>query len=136
MTVYLLHFDAPISDRHTCQHYLGYAGDLAARLAEHAAGRGARLTQVALERGIGWKLAATWPGDRSTERRLKNRKCGPRLCPVCHPRPQQLALDLPEPDPFDVPAPRPQGGPPDAYEMGARRGGPPRPPRLRAGPLR
>lgn len=81
--VYLLHFSAPISDKHTCQHYLGFAHDLDARLAEHAAGRGARLTQVALERGITWECVRTWPGDRSAERRLKHRKSSPRLCPIC-----------------------------------------------------
>lgn len=109
--VYLLHFSAPISPRHSCQHYLGYAGDLASRLAEHKAGRGARLTQVALERGITWELARTWQGDRALERQLKNRKGARVLCPICNPRPLQLALDLPEPDPFEVPAPayRPDG---------------------------
>lgn len=89
MTLYLLHFDRPISDDHTTQHYLGYAhdGGLRSRLEAHAAGRGARLTEVAHERGIGWKLVRTWPGaGRSDERHLKRRKYGTLLCPVCSPR--------------------------------------------------
>lgn len=42
MTVYLLHFSDPIAPgRHTCQHYLGYADDLAPRVHAHAHGAGA-----------------------------------------------------------------------------------------------
>lgn len=105
--VYLLHFERPISLAHTCQHYLGWALDLDMRLAAHRAGRGARLTQVAVERGIAFSVVRTWPGDRVLERRLKNRKESPRLCPLCFPtcrlaQPidcEQLEL------PFDFPAP-------------------------------
>jgi predicted GIY-YIG superfamily endonuclease len=87
MSVYLLHFDRPISDRHTTIHYMGFAEDLDHRLAEHAAGRGARLTQVALERGISWTLVRTWDGGRNLERKLKNQKNAPRKCPVCRSAP-------------------------------------------------
>ena len=83
--VYLIHFDAPISDRHTCQHYLGYAENLAARVKCHRQGQGARLTQVAIERGIKFQVVRVWQGDRGRERRLKNRKDGPHLCPICDP---------------------------------------------------
>ena len=83
-TTYLLHFTAPISPAHTAQHYLGWASDLGARLRAHAAGGGARLTQVALERGIGWRLVRTWEGEtRADERRHKRGAHGARLCPVC-----------------------------------------------------
>lgn len=87
MTLYLLHFNEPISGGHTCQHYLGYTTDrLSRRLLEHANGRGARLTQVARERGIGWSLVRTWPGaTRSDERHLKDRHYGNLLCPTCSP---------------------------------------------------
>lgn len=90
MTLYLLHFDRPIANGHTCQHYLGWCesrrGALGRRMVAHANGRGARLTQVANERGIGWKLVRTWPGaTRSDERHLKGRNYGNRLCPVCSP---------------------------------------------------
>ncbi len=81
--VYLLHFAAPISDQHTTQHYIGFALDLEARLDEHERGRGARLTQVARERGIVFQVAATWKGDRALERALKNLHNAPLLCPVC-----------------------------------------------------
>lgn len=81
--VYLLHFDKPISDKHTCQHYIGSTGNLAQRLAEHRAGQGARLTQVATERDIDFVLAWVWEGDKKEERKLKNGKRGPRLCPFC-----------------------------------------------------
>ncbi len=82
--VYLLHFAAPISPAHTAQHYMGYARDIPARLADHAAGRGARLTQVALERGISWELVRTWEGEtRTDERRHKRGAHGARLCPLC-----------------------------------------------------
>jgi predicted GIY-YIG superfamily endonuclease len=57
MAAYLLHFEAPIAPgRHTCQHYIGSAKRLRVRIAEHRAGRGARLTQVALERGIAFTV--------------------------------------------------------------------------------
>lgn len=82
--VYLLHFDRPISDKHTCQHYIGFALDVPARLALHRAGSGARLCQVAKERGIGFHLVRTWRGDRNLERALKNRKNAPRLCYCCN----------------------------------------------------
>jgi hypothetical protein len=86
-TTYLLHFERPISPGHPCQHYVGWASDLGARLAEHAAGRGARLTQVAIERGIGWRLVRTWAGEtRTDERRHKTGSHGKRLCPECRGR--------------------------------------------------
>ncbi len=81
--VYLLHFERPISPDHPARHYLGWTNDLYRRLRAHEQGRGARLTQVALERGISWRLAAIWPGDRGYERLLKRRKGAPRFCPLC-----------------------------------------------------
>lgn len=81
--VYLLHFDRPISESHTCQHYIGWTMHLPSRAMAHMQGRGARLTQVAKQRGIGFVIAATWPGDRNLERRMKNRKNAPRYCPIC-----------------------------------------------------
>lgn len=82
--VYLLHFEKPIAPgRHTCQHYIGYAADLAARIQAHETGHGARITQVARERGIRFQVARLWHGDRGLERRLKDRKQAPQLCPIC-----------------------------------------------------
>jgi GIY-YIG catalytic domain-containing protein len=86
--VYLLHFHTPIAPgRHTCQHYIGSAKRLRERIKEHRAGRGARLTQVAIERGISFTVVRTWEGGRQLERQLKNRKNGFRLCPVCQGKP-------------------------------------------------
>jgi predicted GIY-YIG superfamily endonuclease len=80
VTVYLIHFDRPY---HHARHYLGSARDLQARLHQHANGTGANLMRVIKEAGIGWTLARTWDGGRKEERRLKNRKEAPRLCPMC-----------------------------------------------------
>lgn len=93
-TVYLLHFERPISDRHTCQHYIGSADDLRKRLEQHRAGTGARLCQVAKERGIGFVLARVWMGGRELERRLKHRKEAPKLCPICNGTKAQMDLFL------------------------------------------
>lgn len=82
--VYLLHFEKPISEKHTAQHYLGWTTYLPGRAMAHLQGRGARLTQVAHERDIGFVIAATWPGDRHFERKLKNRKNAHKLCPICN----------------------------------------------------
>jgi predicted GIY-YIG superfamily endonuclease len=78
--VYLLHFSPPLAH---ARHYLGWTPDLARRLEDHQTGRGARITQVATERGITLHLTRTWPGDRHLERHLKRRKDAPRLCPIC-----------------------------------------------------
>jgi predicted GIY-YIG superfamily endonuclease len=86
--VYLIHFHSPISPKHTCQHYIGYADNgVGRRLDEHAAGRGARLTEVAKERGIGFRVVRTWENvDRNFERQLKRRKMANRYCPICQAR--------------------------------------------------
>jgi hypothetical protein len=55
---------------------------LAQRLTDHALGRGARLTQVQLERGGFWVLAQAQPGGRTLERRLKQHGAT-RRCEVC-----------------------------------------------------
>ncbi len=108
--VYLLHFEAPIAPgRHTAQHYIGFSTDLLPRVWAHMHGHsGARLPQVAAERGIGFVVARTWQGDRNLERRLKNRHEAPRLCPICNCRyPLQVGL-LPD-APCFVPAPEDAG---------------------------
>jgi len=65
--IYLLHFERSY---HHARHYLGYTEDLQARVTAHRAGRGSPLVAVALRDGIGFCVAATWPGDRTEERRL------------------------------------------------------------------
>lgn len=83
MAVYLLHF----SRRHFhAGHYLGYAEDVDERVKEHTAGRGARLTQVVTDAGIGLELVRVWEnGDRKLERHLKRQKQATRLCPIHNP---------------------------------------------------
>jgi predicted GIY-YIG superfamily endonuclease len=83
--VYLLHFTRPI---HHARHYLGFAArDLDRRLADHAIGRGARLTREAIARGIGWECVWSAPGERADERALKlsHGYWSHRLCPICYP---------------------------------------------------
>jgi len=82
-TVYLIHFDRPISEKHTCQHYLGWTADLSNRLGLHKKGLGSRLCRVAKERGIAWKLVRTWEGDKSLETKLKRSHNSPKYCPIC-----------------------------------------------------
>jgi hypothetical protein len=79
--VYTLHLWPPIAH---AKHYTGSAFErkLAQRLTDHALGRGARLTQVQVERGGSWVVAQTEPGGRSEERRLKQHGAA-RRCEVC-----------------------------------------------------
>jgi hypothetical protein len=97
---YLLHFDAPLGNpqnrRGQAQHYLGHADRLDCRALQHLTGRGAKITQALVARGIGFQIARTWPGSRSFERKLKNRKNSRLLCPICRglPPAAQLTLDL------------------------------------------
>ncbi|MGH2949331.1 MAG: endonuclease [Solirubrobacteraceae bacterium] len=84
---YLLHFEPPLKH---ARHYLGYVHggveNIESRLAYHLAGQGSRLVRAAVKAGCEVRLVRTWhPFDRDTERQLKNRKCTPRLCPVCTP---------------------------------------------------
>ena len=86
--VYTLHFDPPYRPSadapayKTAGHYTGWAAGLESRLAEHEAGRGARLTQVQLDAGGSWRLASAEPGTRSRERQLKRHSAG-RRCQIC-----------------------------------------------------
>lgn len=98
--IYLLHLSEPLSPKNGARHYIGYTRHVPSRMEAHRTGRGARFMQVARERGITWCISRVWEGDRAFERRLKNRKEGPRLCPLCRATPPagQLALDLPEED--------------------------------------
>ena len=77
--VYLVHFTQPY--RHA-RHYTGWTANLDSRLAEHQAGRGARLLQVITQAGIDWTLARTWQGTRKRER-LKRQGGASRRCPIC-----------------------------------------------------
>lgn len=90
--LYLIHFAEPLgTERHQARHYLGFVdGDettVQARLEEHRAGHGARITAAACnQRGIQYHVARTIPGDRTEERRLKNHNNLGRICPICSPK--------------------------------------------------
>jgi predicted GIY-YIG superfamily endonuclease len=130
--IYLLHFHRPLGNltnaRALASHYIGWALDPEARERAHRAGQGAAMTRAAAAAGIPWDLFVLGEGDRALERRIKNLKATPRLCPICgrrHPGgrlrlPQlvyaQLALDLD--DPFDLPAPGTRW---DYYELSQQR---------------
>jgi len=79
--VYTLHLWPPLGH---AGHYTGTTPErrLVLRLADHALGRGARLTQVQIERGGWWVVAQTQPGGRGLERRLKQHGAA-RRCEVC-----------------------------------------------------
>jgi len=86
-TVYLCHFLSPIGNRANrramARHYIGWSEDAPARVAAQTAGNGAAIMRFVQAQGIGFVVAATWPGTRALERQLKRRKCAPRFCPVC-----------------------------------------------------
>lgn len=94
--VYLLHFDTPYKH---AKHYLGFVDKsegLQARLIRHAKGQGARLLEIVSGAGIGFTLARTWQNaTRDFERKLKNRKETPMLCPICNANAMQRAKELP-----------------------------------------
>lgn len=78
--VYLIHFDMPFKH---ASHYLGYVQrDLDGRVERHRSGNGAKLLAAVTKAGISFAVVRVWPGDRSLERQLKNRKNSPRLCPI------------------------------------------------------
>lgn len=82
-TVYLVHFDSPFSH---AKHYMGFTEreDVENRLEEHRTNRGSKLLRAVNAAGISWRLSRTWEGmTRSEERKLKNGKRAPRLCPMC-----------------------------------------------------
>jgi hypothetical protein len=84
---YLIHFSEaignPANPRAMAQHYIGHSADPPRRFARHVAGHGSRIVAAAIAAGITVELAATWPGDRRLERRLKRRHDTPRWCPTC-----------------------------------------------------
>ena len=93
MGLIYLHFER--SYRHA-RHYLGYTENLEARLAAHRTGNGSPLVAAAVGDGIGFQLAATWPGGRTEERRPHRYRNSPRrLCPICRATPsrQEHAFD-------------------------------------------
>lgn len=88
-TVYLIHLDSPIAH---AQHYIGWARNLKRRLAHHRKGTGAKFLAEAVRRGIGFDIVREWDdADRNFERKLKNRKHAPRICPACREKEEENA---------------------------------------------
>ena len=84
MSVYLIHFDQKLKH---AGHYIGFANQVDKRLAHHKNGTGARILKVCNDLGITYGIVKVWEGkDRLFERKLKNSKNAPRLCPVCNPQ--------------------------------------------------
>lgn len=90
-TIYVLHFDPPYSVRiggsdrvKTAGHYVGScAGDVLERVEQHITGQGSPLVRAAIRAGSTVLLAATMPGGRADERRLKRTHHRERWCPFC-----------------------------------------------------
>jgi predicted GIY-YIG superfamily endonuclease len=68
---------------HHARHYIGWAVDVDTRLAEHMAGAGSPLVHAAVAAGVRVELAATLPGSRYLERRLKRWHKTGQFCPRC-----------------------------------------------------
>jgi predicted GIY-YIG superfamily endonuclease len=79
-TVYLIHFDEPL---HHARHYIGYACNVEGRLYYHRKGTGSKLLAACNRKGISYRIVREWRGDRTLERKLKNYKKAPQLCPIC-----------------------------------------------------
>lgn len=92
-TVYVLHFDPPY--RHA-GHYIGWAQDADARIAQHIAGVGSPLVRAAVLAGSHVQLAAIFSGSRYLERRLKRwHNTTARVCPICRARRAGSAVAAP-----------------------------------------
>jgi predicted GIY-YIG superfamily endonuclease len=78
--VYVLHFEPAY--RHA-RHYVGWARDVDARVAEHLAGAGSPLVRAAVLAGASVTVAVTYAGSRQLERRLKRWHNTWKFCPIC-----------------------------------------------------
>ena len=81
--VYLIHFETNLKH---ARHYIGATDDVEARLKRHRKGAGANILRVCNDKGISYKVVRVWEDKPiGFERRLKNRKEAPALCPICNP---------------------------------------------------
>src|SRR5262249_40381560 len=65
------------------RHYVGFTDNVDRRIARHLAGRGSPLVRAAVQAGCTVSLTLVVEGDRTDERRIKNRANGCEICPVC-----------------------------------------------------
>lgn len=124
MAVYLLHSTVPVGvDVHHAYHYVGYSqrAKLWQRLAQHASGRGAKITCAYLEAGGTLWLVRLWPQNgRELERRLKREGHLSRHCPVCSQTTSRLAQTAEDRTPLRLrPAYRQHSGRPSVTTGGA-----------------
>lgn len=83
--IYVLCIKPPLAH---AAHYVGFCedDDPTERVNRHLAGAGSPLIRAAVKRGHQVVLVASFPGDRTLERRLKRMGGhGPRLCLDCRP---------------------------------------------------
>jgi putative endonuclease len=79
---YLIHFDEPIGN---AQHYLGFAPDLQGRMKKHRTNKGAKITAIANNRGIAYRVVRVWKVPEpfyKSEKYLKGLGAAD-LCPHC-----------------------------------------------------
>ncbi len=96
--VYIIELDAPLgSAKHQARYYVGWALSIEARLAEHRSGNGAAMLRAANERGIGYRIVASFPGSRDDERKIKRQKNTPRIVrKLTAPRPALPPVIMPD----------------------------------------
>jgi hypothetical protein len=83
-TVYVLHFDPAYKH---ARHYIGWTeGEVCERIAVHLRGHGSPLVRAAVAAGVQVQLAATYPGTRYLERRLKGWHKTGQFCAICRQR--------------------------------------------------
>jgi hypothetical protein len=62
------------------------AAGVARRIGQHRAGRGARILAAIIAAGNGFTVVRVWASaTEAHEKALKDRNCGPKLCPRCNP---------------------------------------------------
>ncbi len=92
--VYLIHFNEKY---YHAQHYIGYTRSgriLPERISHHRQGHGAKLLEALNKHGIGYEVVRTWKdGNKTLERKLKNRKNASFLCPICQKARNRKAQD-------------------------------------------
>jgi hypothetical protein len=81
-TVYVLHFEPGYKH---ARHYVGWTedDDVTARVEVHLQGRESPLIRAAVAAGVEVQLAATYPGTRYLERRLKRWHKTGQFCAIC-----------------------------------------------------
>ena len=86
--VYLLHFNQPVKYDKANQygdsrHYVGKSENIENRVYQHVSADGSEMTKAAAVQGIGFLLAATYPGDASDKKERYVQKNVSTLCIYC-----------------------------------------------------